>query len=99
MQLMTKELEKIIEPLYSGENIKLENKIVYAKFFIHNWTWWILEYSKEARLFFAYVQGQSNELGYVSLDELEDLEVNGLRVERDLHFTPTKYSEIEELKC
>ncbi|QSZ41217.1 DUF2958 domain-containing protein [Sulfurimonas aquatica] len=99
MQLMTKELEKIIPAMYSDEDTKLENKTVYTKFFIHNWMWWILEYSKEDRLFFAYVQGQSDELGYVSLDELENLEVNGLRVERDLHFAPTRYGDIKELKC
>ena len=99
MQLMTKELENIIPAMYSDENTKLENKMVFAKLFIHNWTWWILEYSKEDRLFFAYVQGQYDELGYVSLDELEKLEINGLKVERDLHFVPTIYSEIEELKC
>ena len=97
--LMTKELEKIIPEMYSDENTRLEDKTIYAKYFIHGWTWWILEYSKKDKLFFAYVQGLESELGYVSLDELEDLEVNGLRVERDIHFTPTKYSEIEEFKC
>ena len=79
--------------------VELKDKTIFAKYFLHGWTWWILEYSKEDRLFFAYVQGQSDELGYVSLDELEELEVNGLRVERDLHFTPSQYKDIEELKC
>ena len=37
------------------------------------------------------MQGLESELGYVSLEELENLEVNGLKVERDLYFTPTKY--------
>lgn len=97
--LMTKELEKIIPAMYASEDTKLENKMIYAKFFIHNWTWWILEYSKEDRLFFAYVQGQYDELGYVSLDELEELNINGLRVERDKYFTPKRYKDIEELKC
>jgi hypothetical protein len=97
--LMTKELEKIIPKMYSSEDTKLEAKTIFAKYFLHGWTWWILEYSKEDRLFFAYVQGMESELGYVSLDELEELEVNGLKVERDLHFTQTLYSEIEELKC
>ena len=97
--LMTKELETMIPAMYSDENTKLEEKMIYAKFYIHNWTWWILEYNKEERLFFAYVQGLENELGYVSLEELENLEVNGLKVERDLYFTPRKYKDIEELKC
>jgi len=99
MQLITKELEKIIPEMYADEDTKLEDKIVYAKYFLHGWSWWILEYDKDERVFFAYVQGMESELGYVSLDELMNLEVHGLKVERDLHFTPTRYGDIEELRC
>ena len=97
--LITKELEETIPAMYSDDNTKLEEKIIYAKFYIHNWTWWILEYSKEERVFFAYVQGLEKELGYVSLEELENLNINGLKVERDLYFTPTKFKKIKELQC
>jgi len=102
MQLMTKELEEIIPAMYSDEDTKLEDKMVYAKFFTpdSNWTWWILEYDKAERLCFAMVHGLEKELGYVSVDELESVKGPlGLKVERDLHFSPQKYSDIEELKC
>lgn len=99
--LMTKELEKKIPKLYATEDIKLENKMVYAKFFTPdaNWTWWVLEYDKEDRILFCMVHGHENELGNVSLDELESVRGPlGLKIERDLHFTPTRYGDIEELK-
>ena len=34
MKLITKELEKIIPTFYSSEDVELEEKIVYAKFFL-----------------------------------------------------------------
>ena len=100
--LITKELEKIIPAMYSSEDTKLENKTVYAKFFTPdaNWTWWVLEYDKEDRIMFCYVQGMNDELGNVSLDELESVRGPlGLKIERDLYFTPTRYGDIEELRC
>ena len=102
MQLITKELEELIPKMYSDENTKLEDKIVYAKLFTpdSNWTWWILEYDKAERICFAMVHGIEKELGYVSITELESIKgPMGLKVERDLHFTPTRYGDIEELRC
>ena len=99
--LMTKELEKIIPKMYSDEDTKLEDKIVYAKFFTpdSNWTWFILEFDGEDTLF-AMVHGLEKELGNVSLSELKSVRGPlGLKIERDLHFIPKKYSDIEELKC
>jgi Protein of unknown function (DUF2958) len=45
------------------------------------------------RLCFGLVDGHERELGYFSLDELEDVRGSmGLRVERDLYFTPCPLS-------
>ena len=99
--LMTEELKKTIPKMYSSEDTKLEEKIVYAKFFTpdSNWTWFILEWDSEDT-FFAMVHGHEKELGYVSLTELEEIRgPMGLKIERDEHFTPTRYGDIEELKC
>jgi hypothetical protein len=96
MQLLTDELRKIIPPFYSSEDVELEEKIVYAKFFLENWTWYILEYDKDSNTFFALVDGLDRELGYVSLDELEQVRGHmGLYVERDLYFTPVKYKDLK----
>ena len=40
-------------------------------------------------LFFGYVVGFENELGYFVLSELESVSYHGLRIERDVFFTGT----------
>jgi len=98
MQLLTDELKDTIPEFYSSEDVDLEEKMLYAKFFLPdaNWTWYILEYDKESNSFFALVDGLDVELGYVSLEELEQVRGHmGLHVERDLYFTPVKYKELK----
>jgi len=98
MQLLTDELRKIIPPFYSSEDMELEEKMVYAKFFLAdaNFTWYILEYDPQSNTFFALVEGLDRELGYVSLEELEQVRgYMGLHIERDLYFTPVKYGELK----
>ena len=98
MQLLTDELRKIIPPFYSSEDLELEEKMVYAKFFLAdaNFTWYILELDEESNTFFALVEGLDRELGYVSLEELEQVRgYMGLHIERDLYFTPVKYGELK----
>jgi len=98
MQLLTDELRKIIPPFYSGEDIELEEKMIYAKFFLAdaNFTWYILEYDPESNTFFALVDGLDRELGYVSLEELEQVRGHmGLNIERDLYFSPVKYKDLK----
>lgn len=96
MKLLTKELEKKIPELYSQEHE--EDPICWVKYFhpLSNWTWYGIEYDKSERLFFGYVCGFENELGYFSLTELESIKVHGLSIERDLYFEPTKLSVIKE---
>jgi len=44
-------------------------------------------------LFFGYVEGLENELGYFSLNELKSVRGPiGLKIERDLYFTPAPLS-------
>lgn len=95
MKLMTKELEKQIPRLYSQENAG-KDAIVYVHYFhpLSNWDWYGIEYDREERLFFGYVKGFENEFGYFSLDELESVSVRGLKIERDLYWTPKPLKEI-----
>lgn len=69
---------------------------VYAKFFFpaSGWTWFVTEGEAQADdfLFFGYVIGFESEWGYFTLRELEEVEVSGLRVERDLYFEPMVFS-------
>ncbi len=48
-------------------------------------------------LFFGWVYGGFQELGYFSLSELESVNVMGLDIERDLLFTPMRLSEVKQL--
>ena len=101
MKLLTKELERKLPQLYDTEHIKTEEKIVHIKYFTpdSNWSWYITEYDPNDRIFFGYVVGLSNEWGYISLAELEQTTGPlGLKIERDLHFKPTKFKNIKEIE-
>ena len=89
---------KNIPPLYATE--KQTNPLVYAKLFTpdSNWTWYMLEYDPEQKLFFGMVDGLEQELGYFSLVELEELRGPlGLHIERDTQFQPTHLDVVKKL--
>jgi hypothetical protein len=97
MKMLTKEIEKRLPPLDANETV--EDPIIQVKFFTPwtNWTWYGLEYDPEQRLFFGYVEGLENELGYFSLDELESVQGPfGLKIERDMYFKPCPLSKIKK---
>lgn len=97
MKLLTDELIKNLPPLYSTENIK--DPFIQCKFFTpdSSWSWYVLEFDKTNEIFFGYVCGLENELGYFSLAELESVKGQlGLSVERDISFKPTKLSVIKK---
>ena len=97
MQLLPEELRASLPPLYAQDGNS--NPTVNAKFFTpdSNWTWFVMEGSPEDDdfIFFGYVFGHFEELGYFSLKELESVR-GGLRlpIERDLHFKPGPWSEV-----
>ena len=102
MKLLTEELKKQIPALYSQENEK--DPMIDCKFFdpTGSWSWYVIEGGAEGEdyIFFGYVVGDFPELGYFSLNELEIAKQNckgiqSLPIERDLHFTPCKLSEIK----
>ncbi len=104
MKLLTQEIRKILPPLYAQDG-KGGKAMAYIKYFTpsSSWTWYILEGSpitdeigKEVDFhFFALVEGQDKELGYVALSELESVGgPMGLPIERDLHWKPRMLAEI-----
>jgi hypothetical protein len=111
IKLLTKELERALPALYSQE--KNADPMVMCKFFTPDagWTWYAIEGSpvdssgyadtdqeKFGFLFFGLVCGFDVELGYFLLSELETCRGKfGLPVERDLHFQPTRLSEVKKL--
>ena len=96
MELLTKELRGKLPPLYAMEGE--EDPFVICKFFHprSSWTWYAIEFDGED-IFFGLVKGHFTELGYFSLSELEEFRDSwGLGVERDLHFKPTRLSEVRK---
>ena len=64
-----------------------------------DWTWYATEGDKQedgTYLFFGYVRGIENELGYFSEKELTGVKIMGLGMERDLHFGDHTLAEVME---
>ncbi|MBI3468288.1 MAG: DUF2958 domain-containing protein [Planctomycetes bacterium] len=82
-----------LPPLYATQNDK--DPIAWLKFFTpdSSWTWLLTEYDPEQRLCFGLVIGHERELGYFTLDELEEARGPiGLPIERDIWWQPTPLS-------
>ena len=97
MELLTNELRAILPSLYSQEHE--EDPLVICKFFTpdSNWTFYAIEFDGED-LFFGWVVGFEKELGYFCLSELAQARgPHGLVIERDIHFQPTRLSEVRKL--
>jgi hypothetical protein len=98
MKLLTEELRKQLPPLYSQENV--EDPMVICKFFhpLSTMTWYAIEGEPvgDDFIFFGWVHSDFPELGYFSLNEMQAVHVMGLGIERDLHFTPKKLSEVRK---
>jgi hypothetical protein len=98
MQLLPAELREQIPKLYSQEKVNTQDKIVYAKFFFPaaDWTWFVTEGEDEGDdfVFFGFVKGFEEEWGYFTLNELQSINIQLLKVERDLHFKPDKFSKV-----
>jgi len=98
MDLLPKELRKVLPPLYSQESSAAP--VVHAKFFTPDagWTWLVTEGSEQGDgdwLLFGYVIGLEEEWGYFLLSEI--VSVRGplrLPVERDLWFHPGPVDEV-----
>ena len=98
MELLPKEIADQLPPLYSQEHET--DPMVICKFFhpLSNMTWYATEGSPEGDdfIFFGWVHSDFPELGYFSLNEMKEVKVKGLGIERDLHFTPKKLSEVKK---
>ena len=99
--LLTKEIRKQLPPLYANEHKKPEDVRVIAKFFTpdSSWTWYATEGEKQGDdfLFFGFVRGLENELGYFTLRDLETATGHlGLHIERDKWFGKHTLAEVME---
>jgi len=97
----TEELVRL-PAFYSSEQVPLKEKIIYLHFFLDGCDWYACEYSPEERIFFGFVMLNNDyemaEWGYFSLEELANIEIQYLEVDRDLHWKPRKAIEVEEIR-
>ena len=95
------ELAKI-PVFYSTEKLPLKEKMIYMHIFLGGCDWYAAEYDPESRIFFGFAilndDLEMAEWGYFSLQELCDVKVEFLEVDRDLHFEPQKAMGIERIK-
>ncbi len=93
-RLLNEELRKALPKLREQEGSA--DPVVFAKFFFpaSGSTWFVTEGEAQTDdfLFYGHVIGFEREWGYFTLRELEEVEVSGLRVERELNFEPTPFS-------
>jgi Protein of unknown function (DUF2958) len=100
-QFFPDDLKAQLPKLYAQEGSK--DPTVYAKWFQPwgAWTWFATEGEQQDDQFicFGYVIGQDREWGYFSLTELESVTGPfGLKIERDIHFSPKPKSQVPEIK-
>lgn len=93
-ELLPDDLKNSLPRLYTQQDVS--DPIVHLKFFFPGsaWTWFVTEGQPEGDdfTFFGYVIGFEAEFGYFSLRELEEVNVKGIVIERDLYFEPGKLS-------
>jgi hypothetical protein len=96
MELLTEAIRNQLPPLYSQQQEK--DPMVWVKFFhpLANLTWYAIEFDGDD-LFYGWVHSDSPEPGYFSLSEMQEVQVLGLGMERDLYFTPKRLSEVKKL--
>jgi hypothetical protein len=94
MELLPAELREQLPKLYAQEGA--EDHFVYIKYYFPaaNWTWLVTEGEPRGDdfLFFGYVIGLEKEWGYFTLNQLEEINFRGLKVERDLYFKQETFS-------
>lgn len=94
MELLPSELREQLPKLYAQE--ENDEKIVYLKYFFPaaDWTWFVTEGEAQGDdfLFFGYVIGFAEEWGYFTLNQLEEINIHGLTVERDFYFQPAEFA-------
>lgn len=94
--------------LYATEETPVAEKIIFARYFIPNrmnaFEWFVAELDEAQQLAFGFVMlngdAQNAEWGYVNLEELEGMLLQGqpepVLVHRDTSFVPAPWADVRE---
>jgi hypothetical protein len=104
-QLLSNELLKTIPKLYETEHLPPDQVKVPIKFFnpVGRQSWYITEIAEDGDIAFGFCNlgdDTNAELGYISIRELESIELPlGLSIERDFHWdVDTKLEDVIKFK-
>lgn len=92
-----------VPALYETEGTPLDDKSIPLHYFSAACDWYIAEANFDSGEAFGYVRlaafPEGAEWGYIDLNELETLNLMGglVIVERDMYWTPTKFSDIKRV--
>lgn len=91
-----------IPGLYQTDHISTQDKIIHAHFYIGSSHWFIAEYDHVDTMFgFCVLNGdlEMAEWGYVSFQELKDINVLGLyQVQYDVYWTPKPAGQVDLIR-
>lgn len=96
----TEELQRL-PALYATEKRPAPEKTIHMHFFFGGCDWYAAEFDGEDTFFgFAVLHGdlECAEWGYFSLSELEDINIHGLEVGRELYWKELPAGRIEAIK-
>ena len=96
-------LEKLsqLPELYSTENTPAKDTVIGMHFFLGGSDWYVAEYDRSDQLFYGFAILNNDldnaEWGYVSFEELRKVNVQGIEVDRDLHWQPRVAGNVEKI--
>jgi hypothetical protein len=89
--------------LYATESVAAEETLIYEHFFLGGCDWFAAEYCPERRHFFGFAilnnDHANAEWGYFALDELRDVAVGGIEIDRDLHWKVRAARDVDTIAC
>ena len=93
---------KALPKLYSTDGIKAENKTIAMHLFIGGSDWYVCEGDANEGLLFGFAclnqEWGFAEWGYASIEELKAIRVRGVEVDFDLHWKPTRFADIPQIR-
>lgn len=86
--------------LYETEEVPLKEKVIHLHFFIGGCDWYITEYDGDDLMFgFAILNNdfEMAEWGYISFQELLNIDINGFEIDRDLFWKQRPAKQVERI--
>ena len=99
-QSTAKQLARLPQ-LYATDSIPWQQKLIHEHFSLGASAWYMAEYGPKERLFFGFAilnhDLDNAEWGYVAYDELRELHIGPIEVDRDLHWRVRPAAEVERI--